>query len=36
MSKVFKTNSDGDFKDDRVVLVIFGVLILLTGIVEGI
>jgi hypothetical protein len=34
--KIFETDKDGDFKDDRVVFVIFGTVILLTGLVEGI
>jgi|JYMV01.1.fsa_nt_gi hypothetical protein len=33
--KIFETDKNGDFKDDRIVLVIFGTVILLTGLVEG-
>ncbi len=34
--KLFKKDSNGDFTDDRIVFVIFGVAFLLTGLVEGI
>jgi hypothetical protein len=34
--KIFETDKNGDFKDDRIVFVIFGTAILLTGLVEGI
>jgi len=33
--KIFNTDENGDFTDDRIVLVIFGVTILLTGMVEA-
>jgi hypothetical protein len=34
--KIFETDKNGDFKDDRIVFVVFGSAILLTGFVEGI
>lgn len=34
--KIFETDKNGDFKDDRIVFFVFGSAILLTGLVEGI
>jgi hypothetical protein len=34
--KIFETDKNGDFKDDRIVFFVFGSAILLTGFVEGI
>jgi len=34
--KIFETDKNGDFTDDRIVLFVFGIAILLTGFVEGI
>jgi len=34
--KLFKKDRNGDFEDDRIVFVVFGLAFLLTGLVEGI
>jgi hypothetical protein len=36
IKKIFARDADGDFKDDRIVLVVFGIGFLLTGFVEAI
>ncbi len=33
--KIFKTDKNGDFTDDRIVLFIFGSVIVLTVLIEG-
>jgi hypothetical protein len=35
LKKLFETDEDGDFKNDRIVLVVFGLAILGAGLTEG-